>query len=79
MARKNKKISCAILIIGNEILSGRTKENKNKEKIAIKIEGNKVVVRDLALHRPSCVPIEALGDNLHTRIENRERLFHQRQ
>mgnify|MGYP001192648805 CR=1 FL=1 len=26
MARKNKKISCAILIIGNEILSGRTKD-----------------------------------------------------
>jgi len=26
MARKNKKISCAIIIIGNEILSGRTKD-----------------------------------------------------
>ena len=26
MVRKNKKISCAILIIGNEILSGRTKD-----------------------------------------------------
>ena len=26
MLRKNKKISCAILIIGNEILSGRTKD-----------------------------------------------------
>ena len=26
MMRKNKKISCAILIIGNEILSGRTRD-----------------------------------------------------
>tara|TARA_B100000029_G_scaffold496234_1_gene562259 strand:+ start:531 stop:1289 length:759 start_codon:yes stop_codon:yes gene_type:complete len=26
MVRKNKKISCAVLIIGNEILSGRTKD-----------------------------------------------------
>ena len=26
MVKKNKKISCAILIIGNEILSGRTKD-----------------------------------------------------
>ena len=26
MARKNKKITAAILIIGNEILSGRTKD-----------------------------------------------------
>ena len=26
MVKKNKKISCSILIIGNEILSGRTKD-----------------------------------------------------
>ena len=26
MVRKNKKISCAILVIGNEILSGRTQD-----------------------------------------------------
>lgn len=50
MARKNKKISCAILIIGNEILSGRTKDQNVSylafwlnDKLGIKIEEVRIV------------------------------------
>ncbi len=39
MARKNKKISCAILIIGNEILSGRTKD-QNVSFLASRLNSN---------------------------------------
>tara|TARA_Y100001970_G_scaffold207122_1_gene252314 strand:+ start:1470 stop:2228 length:759 start_codon:yes stop_codon:yes gene_type:complete len=50
MVRKNKKISCSILIIGNEILSGRTKDQNvsflaswlNSE-LGIKIEEVRIV------------------------------------
>ena len=50
MVRKNKKISCAILIIGNEILSGRTKDQNVSylafwlnDKLGIKIEEVRIV------------------------------------
>ncbi len=50
MARKNKKISCAILIIGNEILSGRTKDQNVSylaswlnNRLGIKLEEVRVV------------------------------------
>ncbi len=50
MVRKNKKISCGILIIGNEILSGRTKDQNISFlaswlnlKLGIKIEEARIV------------------------------------
>ena len=52
MARKNKKISCAILIIGNEILSGRTKDlntsaiSKWLNSIGIEVKEGRVIPDD---------------------------------
>ena len=50
MVRKNKKKSCAILIIGNEILSGRTKDQNVSflaswlnSNLGIKIEEARIV------------------------------------
>ena len=39
MVRKNKKKTCAILIIGNEILSGRTKD-QNVSFLALWLNSN---------------------------------------
>ena len=72
MVRKNKKITAAILIIGNEILSGRTKDqnvsylaswlNNNlgikTEEVRIIPDIEKTIIKNISILRKNQTPIK---------------------